>query len=402
MKRILFIHISGYPILKDGSICIKEGGLSHIFNVALNLKGKYDITVLCPNNGSIRKKFVFNGIKFICIGGTRWFKGYLVGDFTFFTLITYYIATLKFDIIIGNAPLINILLPLIKIKPIKISIVHDLFFLNAQKEIIPFHYNLEKAAVSVAKFLGVDGIIAVNESIRNAFVTKGFNKDKIMVTGNGADITNYKPSNKKRNWICFIGRFSKDKEVSKLLDVFFSVIKIIPDSKLFLIGDGPEKQELINRIGLYNLTDKVIIKSDISEDEKIHVLSNCKVYVSFSKIEGFGIPLAEAMACETVPVVRDIYAHRFVFQNREVGFLVKTKYSMINHIIHLLKDEKLRTDLASNGKKLVEDLWNWKKVAEKYDYIINLLLDEKRTKKNILVKSKGLIEKLPKTIYNKK
>jgi len=109
----------------------------------------------------------------------------------------------------------------------------------------------------------------------------------------------------------------------------------------------------------------------LPEREKVELLSSCAVYVSNSIFEGFGIPLVEAMATGTVPVVTDIEAHRFVFQNDNVGYLVKNTEEMATKITDLLSNERERLRLANNGRRLVEQKWTWARVAQRYRCLLN-------------------------------
>ena len=98
--------------------------------------------------------------------------------------------------------------------------------------------------------------------------------------------------------------------------------------------------------------------------------NSCAVYVSSSIFEGFDIPLVEAMATGTVPVVSDIEAHRFVFQCDNVGYLVASAEEMTIKISDLLDNETGRLRLATNGRRLVEQKWTRAKVAERYRELI--------------------------------
>jgi len=100
-------------------------------------------------------------------------------------------------------------------------------------------------------------------------------------------------------------------------------------------------------------------------------LQKTKIYVSLSGVEGFGIPLIEAMACGAVPVVSNIKAHAFVLQGKKAGYLVKDEKEMVKRVEELLNNEKLRKKMAREGRKLVEDKWTWKKVAERYESLVN-------------------------------
>jgi alpha-1,3-rhamnosyl/mannosyltransferase len=95
--------------------------------------------------------------------------------------------------------------------------------------------------------------------------------------------------------------------------------------------------------------------------------------MSNSSFEGFGIPVIEAMATGAVPVVSNIDSHEFIFQGKDVGYLVNSREEMATRIIDLLKNETKRLQLARAGRKLVEGKWTWARVGEKYKQLMQTL-----------------------------
>jgi glycosyltransferase involved in cell wall biosynthesis len=156
------------------------------------------------------------------------------------------------------------------------------------------------------------------------------------------------------------------KRVSSLIEAIAMVRNKFPEVKLHIVGDGPKHEQVRRKIEALDLFQNVFMHGYLSEREKIELLSSSAVYVSNSTFEGFGIPLVEAMATGTVPVVNDIEAHRFVFQDDNVGYLVKSTEEMATKITDLLSNETERLRLATNGRRLVEQKWTWAKVAQRY------------------------------------
>jgi glycosyltransferase involved in cell wall biosynthesis len=395
-RKLLFIHITGHPIFKNNDIVFSEGGLAHVYNVASELKNDYKVTIICPGNGK-KETIVFNGVKFLMAGRTvwinkSWFEGYMVGDIEFFKKFRSMIKEADPDVMLGNTPMLNLILPLLKRKTAKIAIVHDLFFLSQQKKALPVQYSIEKTSVRLARFINMDGIAAINSDIRNAFLKRKFKPSRVITVGNGVNPKKYVFKHEKEgNNICFIGRLSKSKRAEQLLDVVVMLKSRFPDIKLTIIGDGASKQDILNKINKKKLGEWVTVKSKVTESEKISILSKCKVYVSLSKTEGFGIPIVEAMACGAVPVISNISAHQFVFQDELVGYLVRNKYGMASKVVKLLKNEEERIFLAKNGRVLVETKWNWKETTRKYDILIKNVLSYKTNKESIIKKSKNLV-----------
>lgn len=81
-----------------------------------------------------------------------------------------------------------------------------------------------------------------------------------------------------------VGKFNHQKNHMFLLDVFGEILKIKPDSKLILIGDGPLKQEINDKISRMRINDKVILLGEINNVNDI--LNGLDIMIFPSLFEG--------------------------------------------------------------------------------------------------------------------
>jgi glycosyltransferase involved in cell wall biosynthesis len=88
-----------------------------------------------------------------------------------------------------------------------------------------------------------------------------------------------------------VGRLVPRKGYDTLLDAF----RQLPNAKLIIIGDGPMKRELEEKISKYNISEQVHLVGFVPEAEKQAMLRSVDLYVSAAQHEGFGIVFLEAM-----------------------------------------------------------------------------------------------------------
>ena len=101
-------------------------------------------------------------------------------------------------------------------------------------------------------------------------------------------------------------RFVRQKGLDKLLDAWSQVAAVVPDSRLVIVGDGPEAARLRRRAaGLA----RVEIRPPVSHDRMPDLLRSASVFVSPVRTrlgglyaEGLGLVACEAAACG-IPVV---------------------------------------------------------------------------------------------------
>ncbi|WP_286782848.1 glycosyltransferase family 1 protein [Streptococcus sp. UBA4344] len=145
------------------------------------------------------------------------------------------------------------------------------------------------------------------------FFYEDIHTDKVQIIPNAIDVAqskfNQEARNKLRNQnniapstfvLGNVGRLQYQKNQEFMLEVFRDFQNISKDSRLILVGDGPDKEMLIKKTNDYNLRDKVIftgVQSNISE-----WLSTFDVFFFPSRFEGLGIAALEAQA-NGLPVI---------------------------------------------------------------------------------------------------
>ncbi len=120
-----------------------------------------------------------------------------------------------------------------------------------------------------------------------------------------------------------VGRLWAAKDYPNLLESLSGLARRSVDFRLAIVGDGPLRSELTalaHSLGLAHQVDFLGVRHDIPA-----IMSACDVFVLSSAWEGFGLVVAEAMACERVVVATDSGGVREVVG--EAGYLVKPRDS---------------------------------------------------------------------------
>jgi glycosyltransferase involved in cell wall biosynthesis len=91
------------------------------------------------------------------------------------------------------------------------------------------------------------------------------------------------------------GRLASEKDIQTLLEAYNKLLQFEDDSRLAIIGEGPEKENLIKKskqLGIYEDTRFLGFVDNIYK-----YMSQSSVFVLPSKKEGFGMVLVESLAC---------------------------------------------------------------------------------------------------------
>ncbi len=179
-----------------------------------------------------------------------------------------------------------------------------------------------------------DFIIAGNELVKDD-LQKRFPHKKIFVSDAGIDtkaLDEAKDVEKDPFSGCFVGRLVSQKGILDLVDIMKRINKAHPEFKLTIVGDGPEKQLLMDEIKKENV-DSIRLLGFVSEEEKNQVLKRSKFFFFPSKEEGWGISLAEALYSEAICVCYDLPHYKGIFEDYPIYIKNNSKEEFARQIM---------------------------------------------------------------------
>ncbi|MDH6307775.1 glycosyltransferase involved in cell wall biosynthesis [Dysgonomonas sp. PFB1-18] len=148
-----------------------------------------------------------------------------------------------------------------------------------------------------------------------------------------------------------VGRLHDD--VKKFTDIVkaFSILKDYSNIKLLIVGDGPDKQTIIQTAEELGISDKIIMVGYQYDTALYYKLMD--IYCIASQHEGFGLVAAEAMLNGLPVVATAVGGLKSIVIDGETGFLVLPNNPEIlaEKLEILIKDLELRLALGENGKK---------------------------------------------------
>jgi L-malate glycosyltransferase len=202
--------------------------------------------------------------------------------------------------------------------------------------------------------------VAVSSLTQQQLVSLGI-KGYVPVVPNGInyeDISNITAKIEDVD-ILYTGRLTKEKNVELLVRAAALLKKKIPHIKCLIIGDGPEKDNLVRISHELGLGTNIVFKGFLEKDvDVISYMKASKVFVLPSIREGFGIVAIEANACGLPVIVVD---HP---QNAATGLIHHGKNGFIC--------QRSEEDMANKILQALEDDYSWHKEcvtsAQVYDW----------------------------------
>lgn len=152
--------------------------------------------------------------------------------------------------------------------------------------------------------------------------------------------------------LLFVGRLdNRSKKLFTLIDIWYRLCKLYPQWKLIIVGDGPDKDVLINKA-----KDISNIEFKGYQDPREYY-EKASIFCMTSIFEGFPMCLTEAMQFGCVPVAFDSFSAVYdIIKPGETGELVKSfdKKEYVGKLIHLIDDETYRKNLSKNAFQYVK------------------------------------------------
>jgi glycosyltransferase involved in cell wall biosynthesis len=191
-------------------------------------------------------------------------------------------------------------------------------------------------------------VIALTSDVHNKYLELGFPS---VCIPNALTVSIGNTSKLEHKKVIAVGRLVYQKGFDLLLLAWKDVIRIHPDWVLEIVGDGPERSELIKISNELKISNNVIFYGETYDVQSRY--SDASLFVLSSRYEGFGLVLVEALAhglpcisfnCESGP--------NEIIKNNYNGFLVEPESvtlltDYVNKYIQLTMDEKLK--LSSNS-----------------------------------------------------
>lgn len=198
----------------------------------------------------------------------------------------------------------------------------------------------------------------------------------------GVDIESFrrkktKKSKDKKDYIKIlsIGRLIPLKGHSYLISAMPGILKKLPNARLTIVGDGPDRGYLEALARDIGVSDSVTFEGELETGKIPKTLWNHDIFVLPSIVtesgetEGLGTVLLEAMSAGVPVIGTNVGGITDIIKDGKSGILVPERSSeaLVEAVIRIASDTKLTEKLISQGEDDVKEIFSWDKVATKFD-----------------------------------
>jgi glycosyltransferase involved in cell wall biosynthesis len=204
-------------------------------------------------------------------------------------------------------------------------------------------------------------ICAVSAALKRDMVAEGFPERSIEVVYNGVEL-GPRPQPRERTAtraalqlpsdafvVGTVGRLDPVKNIGALVQALALVLPRYPTAKVVVVGDGPERQQLIDHAAAAGVSDAVTFAGYRTDVRAL--MAAFDVYVNCSTYEGVSLTILEAMATALPVVATDVGGNSEVVINQETGLLVRSSPEAIAAAVGALAENRDRRHTMGDASR---------------------------------------------------
>ncbi len=181
--------------------------------------------------------------------------------------------------------------------------------------------------------------------------------------------------------ILYLGRVASEKSIDFLINNHSQVIKKYKNSKLIIVGDGPDLESYKDLARKNHIEKNVIFTGKVPWSEVPYYYALADIFVTASHTETQGLTVIEAMASSLPVLALDDESFKNTVIDGLTGYLFKSKKDYLDKMFLLVSNEELRKNMGHQAR-VNSEAYSSKYFAERVLSVYRLALKNKKIKKD--------------------
>ena len=144
------------------------------------------------------------------------------------------------------------------------------------------------------------------------------------------------------------------------------VLEKMPNVNFYWAGDGPLRKRVLSELDKY---DNFHWLGDLQYPDQVRAyLSEIDVYALITGMDLAPLTLKEAQLMKKPVIATNVGGNQEMMVDNRTGFLVQqgSHEDIINKLLLLLEDKELAKKMGNDGRKFIEDTFNWELVTKNF------------------------------------
>jgi L-malate glycosyltransferase len=221
-----------------------------------------------------------------------------------------------------------------------------------------------------------DSIITPSDYLVDVFADFGISAKSIF---NIIDASRFRFRERKILQPVFLSNrnFESHYNVSCSLRAFSEIQREMPDARLTVVGDGPEREKLQSLAHHLRLRN-VEFLGRIAPEEMPAIYDKADVYINSSSVDNMPNSIIEAFACGLPVVSTNVGGIPYIVENGKTGLLVDEDdhRALADAALSLFADQEIASRLIAAAREEITK-YSWQNVRKEWLQSYSELLDEK-------------------------
>ncbi|HSW91232.1 MAG TPA: glycosyltransferase [Candidatus Saccharimonadales bacterium] len=219
-----------------------------------------------------------------------------------------------------------------------------------------------KAVYLAAHFASIIVVVS-KEDLRliSQHIPNGEVKAKMRVVYNGAFDSNKHVSKYKKFTFISTGRLVTDKGIKELIEAFIRLNDRHPETRLYLVGDGPEKSSFEELARMHKSVSFLGYKQD-----PLEYVAKSHVFILPTYHEGFSLAIVEACMLAMPIITTNVGGNPEIIKDRKTGLMIpiRNDESLERSMEELYNNKDLAAELGKNARATYEANFNFKTIIK--------------------------------------
>jgi glycosyltransferase involved in cell wall biosynthesis len=247
---------------------------------------------------------------------------------------------------------------------------------NLKWHIKAFFYRFTRFPAALLSLRNADRLVFVSQSMKDEIVGKlGSKAGKSYTVHHGLnpifssdDAAAHAGTDKTSPpYILTVASIMPYKNIEVLISAFKIIMNESENKSITLkiagrVNDPNYYKHLNEAIAKLNLSENIVFLKEVSYKELPDYYKKASCFVLTSKLESFGHPLIEAMACGTPVVASDLPVSRELCEDSALYFNANDYISLAAHLNLILRKKDIAKSMSEKGLKRAKD-FSWEKTA---------------------------------------
>ncbi|MCD6671527.1 MAG: glycosyltransferase, exosortase A system-associated [Burkholderiaceae bacterium] len=242
----------------------------------------------------------------------------------------------------------------------------------------------------------VDQVTCICEGLRSDIVARGVDPERVTVIPNAVDLERFPPLGERdraleseydlrgRRVLGFIGSFYAYEGLDLLLEALPAVLRARPDTRVLLVGGGPQESALRAQAARLGVADHVVFTGRVPQGRVPAYSSLIDAFVfprKSMRLTELVTPLKplEAMAQRRLVLASDVGGHRELIDHGRTGFLFHHDdvTALARSLLQALDGLDRFGGILDEARAFVENERTWDASVRRYDRVYERALGDR-------------------------